>query len=171
MKNMFTGTLLVCLFAAVSVIIPVSAEKKYNNQSELMDDTIDKMFECMQELDINPDVCGELVLKNKNHNDKRYDNCKCIGPCVGKKMGTMDSVTGKWNWAKLEELSTLLENETLKNEAKLLHKHCFDEVNTHCVAGYAIMKCIMEHSEMAKDMIKNYLATRDDAQNEDKTAT
>ncbi|XP_026805752.1 uncharacterized protein LOC113548865 [Rhopalosiphum maidis] len=164
---MFTKTLLVCLFAAISVIIPVSAEKKYNNQSELIDDMLDNLFQCMQELDLNPDVCGELLVKDKNHDDKRYDNCKCLGPCVAKKMGTMNTETGKWNWAKFKQLSNLLDNEILKNEANILQKNCFDEVNTHCVAGYAFMKCALEHSPMAKDMVKNYLSTKENTPNED----
>uniref|UniRef100_A0A2S2NHT6 Uncharacterized protein n=1 Tax=Schizaphis graminum TaxID=13262 RepID=A0A2S2NHT6_SCHGA len=164
---MFTKTLLVCLFAAISVIIPVSAEKKYNNQSELIDDILDNLFQCMQELDLNPDVCGELLLKDKNHDDKRYDNCKCLGPCVAKKMGTMNTETGKWNWDKYKQLTTLLENEMLKNEADILQQHCFDEVNTHCAAGYAFMKCALEHSPMVKDTVKNFLSTKENTSNED----
>lgn len=31
----------------------VSAEKKYNNQSELVDDMLDNVFTCMQELEVN----------------------------------------------------------------------------------------------------------------------
>lgn len=32
----------------------VSAEKKYHNQSELIDDMLENMFTCMQELNLNP---------------------------------------------------------------------------------------------------------------------
>jgi hypothetical protein len=35
-------------------VFQVNAEKKYNNQSELIDDMLDNMFHCMQELDLNP---------------------------------------------------------------------------------------------------------------------
>lgn len=164
---MYTETLLICLFAAFTVIIPASAEKKYNNQSELIDDMLDNMFQCMQELDMNPDVCSEMLMKDKNHNDKRYDSCKCLGPCTAKKMGTMNPETGKWNWARFKELSELIDNEMLKTEADILKKNCYDDVNTHCAAGYAFMKCALEHSPMAKDMVKNYLATKENAQNED----
>jgi len=34
-------------------VFQVSAEKKYNNQSELVDDMLDNVFTCMQELEVN----------------------------------------------------------------------------------------------------------------------
>jgi len=40
-------------------VLQVSAEKKYNNQSELIDDMLDNVFTCMQELDVNP---GNIIL-------------------------------------------------------------------------------------------------------------
>ncbi|KAL4119100.1 hypothetical protein QTP88_011958 [Uroleucon formosanum] len=87
---------------------------------------LDNVFACIQELDVNHDVCGELLLKDKDHNDKKYDSCKCLGPCVAKKMGTMNTDTGKWNWARFKELSELMENELLKQESKILQEHCID---------------------------------------------
>ncbi|KAL5244078.1 hypothetical protein ACI65C_011488 [Semiaphis heraclei] len=115
-------------------------------------------------------VCGELLLKNKDHNDKKYDNCKCLGPCVAKKMGTMDSDTGKWNWARFKELSELMDNEMLRNESTIMQTHCMDEVNTHCTAGYVLMKCVLQNSPMAQDMVKNYLSTQEITPNKDEAA-
>nr|APB03435.1 odorant-binding protein 14 [Sitobion avenae] len=162
---MFTKILLICLLAAISVIT-VNAEKKYNNQSELIDDMLDNMFTCMHELDVKPDVCGELLLKDKDHSDKKYDNCKCLGPCVAKRMGTMNKDTGKWNWARFKELAELMENNLLRNETNLMQTHCMDEVNTHCTAGYVFMKCVLQNSPMAQDMVKNYLSARENTPDE-----
>ncbi|XP_015372996.1 PREDICTED: uncharacterized protein LOC107168189 [Diuraphis noxia] len=163
---MFTKVLLICLLTATSVITE-SVAKKYNNQNEIINDMFDNMYTCMQELDINTDVCGELLLKDKDHNDKKYDNCKCFGPCVAKKMGTMNSDTGKWNWARFKELSELMNNEMLKNESIILQTHCMDEVNTHCTAGHVLMKCVLENSPMAQDIVKNYLSVKEYMPNEE----
>lgn len=38
----------------------------------------------------------------------------------------MDKVTGKWVWTKFDELTKLMENESLKSEAEILQKHCYD---------------------------------------------
>lgn len=35
-------------------IFQANAEKKYTNQSEVMDDMMDYVFTCMQELEVNP---------------------------------------------------------------------------------------------------------------------
>lgn len=40
----------------------------------------------------------------------------------------MNSETGKWNEAKFKELSTLMENEILKQEADIIYTHCKDGV-------------------------------------------
>ncbi|VVC26169.1 Hypothetical protein CINCED_3A023337 [Cinara cedri] len=103
-------------------------------------------------------------MKNKDHSDKKYDNCKCFGPCIAKEIGTMDPETGKWNWAKLKEMSNLLTDQTLINEAKNMEAHCFDETNTHCEAGYAMLKCALENSQMTKDMVKSYVATKEESE-------
>jgi len=40
-------------------VFQVNAEKKYSNQSELIDDMLDNVFTCMQQLDVNP---GNIIL-------------------------------------------------------------------------------------------------------------
>ncbi|XP_025424267.1 uncharacterized protein LOC112693423 [Sipha flava] len=164
-KNMYSF-LIICFLASLS-IVTANPERKYNNQSEVMDDMLDNIFICMQELEVNIDICSELLMKDKDHSDKKYNGCKCFGPCVAKKMGTMNVDSGKWNWTRFKELSILFDNEMLKKETKIMEMACLDEVNTHCEAGYAMMKCVLENSPMAKDMAKNYLAARESLNNGD----
>jgi len=60
-------------------VFQVNAEKKYNNQSELIDDMLDNVFTCMHELDVKPGniiiiLCHYLsVFKNNLEN-----NFNCI---------------------------------------------------------------------------------------------
>lgn len=37
----------------------------------------------------------------------------------------MDPVTGKWNMAKIKELMTFVDEETIKNEANMIETNCF----------------------------------------------
>lgn len=38
----------------------------------------------------------------------------------------MDKDTGKWNLVRFKELSGLMENDMLKNEAKIIETACYD---------------------------------------------
>lgn len=38
----------------------------------------------------------------------------------------MNPETGKWDWAKFNELSELIDNEMLKTETDILKKNCYD---------------------------------------------
>lgn len=38
----------------------------------------------------------------------------------------MNPETGKWNWARLNELSNLIDNDMLKAETEILKKNCYD---------------------------------------------
>ncbi|XP_050542823.1 uncharacterized protein LOC126906318 [Daktulosphaira vitifoliae] len=133
----------------------------YHNQSQLMDATISNMFSCLTELNINPDVCKDMLKKGADPTDKKFDSCKCIGPCVGQKMGTMNKKTGHWNITRFIELEKLIDNEVLMKEAKLIETHCQDDVNTFCDAGFVLANCILEHSAMAKEMLQNYMDSND----------
>lgn len=38
----------------------------------------------------------------------------------------MNQDTGKWNWTRYRELSALMENDVLKDEAKIIDSACND---------------------------------------------
>lgn len=38
----------------------------------------------------------------------------------------MNQDTGKWNWTRFRELSALMENDVLKDEAKIIDSACND---------------------------------------------
>ncbi|XP_050423068.1 uncharacterized protein LOC126834898 [Adelges cooleyi] len=154
--------LLLSCFVGCSVL-SVNAYDTYYNQSQVMDASINYMFTCLSELQINPDVCKEMLNKNTDKDDKKFDGCKCLGPCVGKKMGTMNAETGKWDLERFKTLTDLLESGALKDEAKKIEECVKDEVNTHCNAGYPMVLCIMKHSSMAKEMLQNYMDSNEES--------
>lgn len=38
----------------------------------------------------------------------------------------MNRDTGKWDWDRIKELSDLMENDLMKNEAKIINSACYD---------------------------------------------
>ncbi|VVC25280.1 Pheromone/general odorant binding protein [Cinara cedri] len=141
----------------VLIGLTTCAEVVIKNHQDLMDAAVNGFLTCSSELNLNIDTCTDLLDSKIDHSDKKYDGCKCIMPCVGKKIGTMDVENGKWNEEKYWEIIKLLEVPEWKEQGEIIGKNCVDKVNTHCSAGYPIFQCAMKHSKMFQSMSEGYL--------------
>lgn len=69
----YIPSIIICL--KKHLVFQVSADKKYNNESELIDGVLDNVMACMQELNVNPGNIMVLFIRFKKYFRKLYLYC------------------------------------------------------------------------------------------------
>ncbi|XP_015372998.1 PREDICTED: uncharacterized protein LOC107168191 [Diuraphis noxia] len=133
------------------------AEVRITNYQELMDESFNGFLTCSSQLGLNIETCSDLLDPNLNSTDVKYDGCKCILPCISKKLGIMNTDDGKWNEKRYWEIIEMIKVLEWKQEAEVIGNNCKDSVNTHCSAGYPLFQCALKHSKMLQDMAKTHM--------------
>ncbi|CAH1725719.1 unnamed protein product [Aphis gossypii] len=139
------------------LIVLTYAEVRITNHKELMNVGLNGFLNCVSELNLNIETCGDLLDDKSNTSDIKYDGCKCVVPCIAKAIGTMNVNDGKWNEKRYLELTEMIEVPEWRQEAEVIGKNCRDRVNTHCSAGFPLFQCALKHSKMLQDIAKNYM--------------
>ncbi|XP_050056454.1 uncharacterized protein LOC126549949 isoform X3 [Aphis gossypii] len=72
------------------LIVLTYAEVRITNHKELMNVGLNGFLNCVSELNLNIETCGDLLDDKSNTSDIKYDGCKCVVPCIAKAIGTMN---------------------------------------------------------------------------------